>query len=126
MTHLQSLAGWSWSWAAADRRGRLAFLADARSWSAVIWCSLLVNGDEEPHIDAGVQLFARVAHDVKGTEFQRIKRALAKLVAPAGYRVIHFRPRTESPTTFLVEKRVHTLALARKERARLDKLIVGE
>ena len=128
LEYLLGLASWTWSWAAAERRGRPAFLLDAPGWSALAWCSILIEPGDAPYLDLGAQVFPSdrdAAIDPK--TLRRLKSALAALLRPRGYRPIHFRSkRGARPTAFWMGKRVDTLSSARIARKQLGRLIVSD
>lgn len=122
--YLAQLPHWVWSWAGVERQGVPAFLRDA-GWGALAWCSLLVAPGDEPILNLGVQLF-RPAGDVTthSAEFRRARAAIAAVLQPEGYRLLEQRRgRSSSRALLLLEKRVKTLAVARRARARLDELL---
>ncbi len=127
LEYLNGLPGWTWSWAAVERRGRPAFLPDAREWSLLAWCSIIMEPSDDPYIDMGAQVFSsdRDAR-IDPKSFGRIKRQLAAQLRPNGYRPIPFlSKRGARPTAFWMYKRVDTLAAARIQRRRLDTLFIG-
>jgi hypothetical protein len=126
--YLQGLPEWTWSWVAAERRGRPAFLPDGEEWSVLAWCSLLTAPDEEPDLDLGVQVFPTGRNEpVDRTRFARIKRALAAQLRPHGYRPLGVRAKSGAgPASFLMLRRVDSLSSARAGRRRLERLISSE
>ena len=74
-----------------------------------------------------VQLFNR--HPSKtytATEFVKLKRALHNRLAPLGYRAIGPHSVNKPPLFAFFDKHVDTLAAARRERARLDRVLFGD
>jgi hypothetical protein len=57
------------------------------------------------------------------TELRQIKKAVLAILAPAGYDLLYFTARGPGAPALAVYKKVRTPTEARKERARLDKVI---
>jgi hypothetical protein len=128
LEYLKGLPEWTWSWAAAERRGRLAFLPDAPAWRILAWCSLIIEPSDDPYIEVGAQVFPSDGDaQAEPKTLRRIKRALAAQLQPHGYRPIRFRAKgAVCPAAIWMYRRVDTLSVARAERRRLDRLIIGD
>jgi hypothetical protein len=124
---LRDRPGWRWSWTAADRRGRPVFLPDVPGWIACAWCSLHDDRQDESSLRVGFQLFLEASRGhADSADAKRVKAAALKLMRPAGYQLSDVRWLAPRPTVFIMEKSVHTLAAARRERAVLDTRIFGD
>ena len=122
--YLRFRKGWIWTWAAAERRGHAVPLPDTRHWRVLAYCSVLEDRDEEVHLDVGMQISCPSRGDrIEPRELGRIKKVVMDAMRPAGYRALKFTSKSPSPSMVMVDKKVRTLAEARTECARLDRLL---
>lgn len=115
---------WALEWISAGRKGPVSFV-DAPAWLAGAWCWLMDDGDERM-LEMHVQLFKKEPDDPAGAkDFARLTRAFQDRLEPLGYARVKIR----SPKKLLFavfDKEVRTLAGARRERARLDRVLFGD
>ncbi len=122
--HLRHKRDWALEWVSVCRRGP-ATLVQA-PWAMGAWCLFLDDGDDR-WVDLHVQLFKRgtLGPTTIDDDFARLTRAVRQRLGPLGYRPLRLRGRMN--THFAVfEKRVDTLSIARRERARLDSVVFGD
>ncbi len=121
--YLEMRPGWTWTWGAAKRTGRPAFL-EAGAWRALTYCSLLDDPADDWHLNVGVQLFQAGSPDPRS--LRRIRRTLRSLLDRHGYRMLRQRAAPGRAASFaMMDMDLRSLASARRERARLDALIFG-
>lgn len=122
---LRHALGWKLEWVSVSRRSPATFV-DAPTWSTGAWCHFLDDGDDR-WLDLHVQLFklgtrGRATMD---DDFARLTHAVQSRLGPLGYRALRLRGR-KKPHYAVFEKRVDTLSIARRERARLDRVVFGD
>jgi hypothetical protein len=86
----------------------------------------LDDGDDR-WLDLHVQLFKLGTRRpaTMDDDFARLTRAVRNRLSPLGYRALKLRG-AKSPHFAVFEKRVDTLSIARRERARLDEVVFGD
>jgi hypothetical protein len=124
LAHLRGTKGWDWEWVGVQRLGTPSCV-DGSVWGAVTWCSLLI-GVQEKSLNVGLQLFPKSSkRRVGGRDLGRARQCVRLQLEPLGYREIKVRRTREAPTLGIFEKDLPGLAAARRERARLDRLVFG-
>jgi hypothetical protein len=113
-------------------RGGPVTFVEAPTSSTKASCNFSDDGDERS-LDLYVYIFRKWPRtDASEKDFVRSTRAARQRLTPLGYRAFKVLgpkyplPGTEGPSYALFTKRVGTLAEARRERARLDRVIFGD
>jgi len=115
---------WVAQYVTVSRRGKATIL-EAPHWSIAAWC-LFVNDEDVQLLNFHVQLFRRSNKAPRATEFATLERTLRTRLAPLGYSGVVVHGANESAIFATFDKRVDTLAAARRERARLDRVLFGD
>ena len=101
----------------------MSTLVDERIWGAVGWCHLLL--DEGVEMDVGVQLYPRHSKNPPNDDdLTSAACALRRTLRSFGYHSLKITGRN-APKLVMMEKAVKTIAEARRERRRIDRLIFG-
>ena len=116
--------GWTLECVSAGRKGSAPF-ANAPKWRAGAWCWIL-DVEDKRRLELYVQLFEphrNASPDPK--ELARLTRAVSDRLEPLGYAPLKVRG-PKRPPIAMFEKAVRGLAVARRERGRLDKVLFGD
>jgi hypothetical protein len=119
---LREAHGWILESVSAGRAGPARFVRAPGMWTGA-WC--FADGETEPPFDLHVQLVQKQADEsIDSSAFARIARQFRDRLAPIGYVAFKLRGQgRRAPRLAVLDKGVRTLAGARRERGRLDRIL---
>ncbi len=115
--------GWVVEQANAARRGPVTFaygpgwLTGARLWAADI--------DDDRRLGLHVQVYGKRSDAAAEAEREQLSQRVREILEPLGYTLMRFTGRPQQ-SLIMLEKDVSTLAAARRERKRLDRVLFGD
>jgi hypothetical protein len=122
---LRQRHGWPLEWVSVHRKGPPAFVR-APGWTAGVWCLALDDGDDRM-LEIHVQVFSKSSStNVDSDELARLTRAFRSQLSPLGYKTTKINWTNKRPQFAVFEKRLPTLAVARRERSVLDRALFGD
>ena len=122
---LRQSHAWSLESVVVHRKGPPAFVR-APAWTAGAWCLALDDGDDRL-IEIHVQVFLKSSStNLDSNELARLTRTFRSQLGPLGYTTVKVNWSKKRSLFAVFEKRLPTLAVARRERRRLDHTLFGD
>ncbi len=122
--HLRHAHGWTLDCVMAGRKGAVT-VPRALGWQTGAWCYAVDDGDER-RVELNVSLFKKERWTpADDTVFPRVTRVYREQLEPLGYARIKRRG-LNGPRFAVFDKDLRTISEARRERARLDRVLFGD
>jgi hypothetical protein len=115
---------WNLEWVCVGRKAAAHFIQAPR-WSTAVWCLFLDDPDER-WIDVDVHLYKKgPRRRADNDTFAHLTRKISDLLGPIGYRSVKLNG-LRNRLYAVWDKRLPSLSTARRERARLDRVVFGD